>query len=71
MKKISIVADYDENDEEILIDIYYDQEKNIEKINYAGVVLNKEKLDIIDSISDDFFELLEKIKSEVQDGNSN
>ena len=71
MKKISIVADYDENDEEILIDIYYDQEKNIEKINYAGVVLNKEKLDIIDSISDDFFELLKKIKSEVQDGNSN
>ena len=71
MKKISIVADYDENDEEILIDIYYDQEKNIEKINYAGVVLNKEKLNSIDSISDDFFELLEKIKSEAQDGNSN
>ena len=71
MEKISIVADYYENNEEILIDIYYNQDKKIEKINYAGVVLNKEKLNNIDSISDDFFELLEKIKSEAQDGNSN
>ena len=70
MEKISIVADYDENNEEIFIDIYYNQDKKIEKINYAGVVLNKEDIEQIDNfskINKDFLDLLENIKNEVKE----
>lgn len=70
MEKISIVADYDENGEAILIDIYYDEDKNIKKINYAGVVINEKEINEIENFSEinkDFLNFLEKIKEEVKD----
>ena len=63
-KKISIIVGQNKEQETITVDVYYDTDRNITRINYAGIALSQEeikelKLDKIDSSIIELYEKLE------------